>query len=340
MIKKNFAFLLICLFFVAVITSACGGGKTTPPDNSAFYYLLAQQNANNNEQEQQNEPTPDPSQTLPTLEVSKSELSLIVGSSEDITVTLEGKTVTEGLKYDVKEPEVAKVENGKVTALAKGSTTVTVSLEGANSAVFTVEVVGKGDYIEFGHYRQTGNAENAEEWKPQSIEWQVLSIDTANNRVLVVSRYGLDAKCFDDDSNGSLTNIWAGSEICSWLNGYFYNTAFNDTEKGFIKPVDIVFNNDGSDDYDFNKATYNVFLLSKAEAEKYFANADARRCEPTAYAVNNGATVYDGYSFWWLRSPCPNLSSYVYCVGNGGRVHDYLVYGTNDLVRPALWINL
>ena len=62
--------------------------------------------------------------TLPTLELSKSELSIIVGGSEDITVSLEGKTVTEGLKYDVQDEEIAKVENGKVTALAKGSTTV------------------------------------------------------------------------------------------------------------------------------------------------------------------------------------------------------------------------
>lgn len=115
MIKKKFAFLAICLFFLAIITSACGsGGKTTPPDNSAFYYLLAQQNTNNNEQERQNESIPDPSPTsdlnqtpnpeptteptqTPTLEVSKSELSLIVGGSEDITVSLDGNPVTDGL---------------------------------------------------------------------------------------------------------------------------------------------------------------------------------------------------------------------------------------------------
>ena len=44
MIKKNFAFLLIYLFFIAIITTACGGGKSNLSDNSTYYYLLSQQN--------------------------------------------------------------------------------------------------------------------------------------------------------------------------------------------------------------------------------------------------------------------------------------------------------
>ena len=357
--KKNFAFLAICLFFVAIITSACGGGsKTTPADNSAFYYLLAQQNANN-DQPPAPSPTPDPSPTpapsptsdpsqtpdpeptLPTLEVSKSKLSLIVGGSEDITVTLEGNPLTDGLQYDVEDESVAKVENGKVTALGKGSTTVTVSLEngGANSATFTVENFGEGDYIPFGHYRQkppqTGDGDDAETWEPQPIEWQILDIDTVNNRALLLSRYGLDAMCFDSSSK-----VWANSEIRSWLKEDFYTNAFDETEQAKIKPVDIVFNNNGTDNYDFAGSTYNVFLLSKAEAEKYFADDDARRCEPTAYAVNNGAYVEDGYSFWWLRSPYPDSDDFVYYVKYLGSIYGDLVYSDVYLVRPALWINL
>ncbi len=343
MTKKNFALLAICLFFVAIITSACGGGgKTTPPDNSSLYYLLAQQNANN-DQPQAPSPTPDPNQTpnpeptLPTLEVSKSKLSLIVGCSEDITVSLEGNPVTDGLQYDVEDESVAKVENGTVTALGKGSTTVTVSLEngGANSATFTVENFGEGDYIKMGHYRQTGDVDDAETWEPQPIEWQILSIDTENNRALLLSRYGLDCKIFDDDSN-----VWADSKICSWLNDDFYYTAFDETEQAKIKPVNIVFN-DGSDYYDFDGSTDNVFLLSKAEAEEYFDDNEARKCVATDYAVKKEVNcIEDGYSYWWLRSPHSYFSDCVYDVRNGGYFNFDHVDNVKFIVRPALWINL
>ena len=156
---------------------------------------------------------------------------------------------------------------------------------------------------------------------------------------MVISRYGLDVKHFDNDSN-----VWAESEICNWLNVDFYNTAFDETEKSFIKPVNIV-----DDSYDFSGSDYNVFLLSKAEVEntEYFANADARRCEATAYAVKNVAYVAsNGYSYWWLRSPSldfspnPDFSNRVYFVNIDGLIYEYDVYFDYSLVRPALWINL
>ena len=71
-----------------------------------------------------------------------------------------------------------------------------------------------GDYIKFGSYPTTGSGEI------QPIEWQVLSIE--NNKMFVVSRYGLEARRFDSSSNN-----WAISEIRKWLNGDFYNKAFN-----------------------------------------------------------------------------------------------------------------
>ncbi|MBR0518616.1 Ig-like domain-containing protein [bacterium] len=270
---------------------------------------------------------------MPILELSKSELSLIVGSSEDITVSLEGKTVTEGLKYDVKDTKVAKVENGKVTALAKGSTTVTVSLEGANSAVFTVETVGEGDFIEFGRYRQTGEGDNVDEWEPQPIEWKILDIDTENNRVLLLSLYGLDAKAFDDKE--PFENVWKDSEICKWLNGDFYNTAFDETEKGKIQSTKL-------SDVD-DTGTYNVFLLSKDELRntKYFADDESTNCLATAYAKKHDALVISNDNcLWWLRSPYPDTNDVVYSVRGDGYIRNQDVDSNSIVVRPALWINL
>ncbi len=149
--------------------------------------------------------------------------------------------------------------------------------------------------------------------------------------MFVISRYGLDAKRFD-----SRSNVWSNSEIREWLNGEFYNQAFTDQEKKSINLSNL--SDVGTSD--------NVFLLSKEEAEKYFANDYERRCRATEYAVKNGAYVveygdYAGYSYWWLRSPNPNVSNYVYYVYYAGFIDYYNnVYFDCILARPALFINL
>ncbi|MBR0519013.1 hypothetical protein IJJ97_04400 [bacterium] len=79
----------------------------------------------------------------------------------------------------------------------------------------TIETANVGDYIKFGNYPKTSNGDI------QPIEWQVLAKE--GNKILVISRYGLDARRFDSSSNK-----WANSEIFKWLNGDFYNKAFTD----------------------------------------------------------------------------------------------------------------
>ena len=202
-----------------------------------------------------------------------------------------------------------------------------------------------GDYVKFGNYPQTA------EGKEQPIEWRVLAKE--NNKMLVISRYGLDAKRFDDDSN-----VWANSEIRQWLNGDFYNKVFTEKEKKLINhsnlsdvaTTDNVFLEKANDIMSLLSdvgTTDNVFLLSEEEVENYFANDEERRCKATEYAVKNGAFVVDssfgdnaGYSDWWLRSPNLNYSSRVYIVNIGGFVKYGDVYCDFKLVRPALWIKL
>ena len=201
-----------------------------------------------------------------------------------------------------------------------------------------------GDYVKFGSYPQTSDGDI------QPIEWQVLSIE--NNKMLVISRYGLDCKCFDSYSNvgfrqgimptgldakrfGPNSNLWKNSEIRKWLNGDFYNKAFSADEKKFINFSNLL-------DVD---TTDNVFLLSKKEAEEYFANNEERQCKATDYAVKNGAQVYNrgvkaalGYGFWWLRS---RKLCFVYLVDCEGDVDNFVVVIYDYiLARPALWINL
>ena len=78
--------------------------------------------------------------TLPSLEVNPTEVDLIIGEQGTVTVTLEGKDVTEDVTYTVDDKSIATVEKGKITGIDEGTTNVKVSLEGANSAVFKVHV--------------------------------------------------------------------------------------------------------------------------------------------------------------------------------------------------------
>ena len=193
-----------------------------------------------------------------------------------------------------------------------------------------------GDYVKFGNYPQTADGGSL------PIEWQVLARE--NNKMLVISKYGLEARRFDSSSNN-----WENSEIRKWLNGEFYNKAFSENEKKLIRNsgISTKFYRGGflgfgakeelsyTDDY--------IFLLSKEEAEKYFANDDARRCKATEYAKNNGAYVTgNGCSWWWLRSPNPHdMWGNVLDVDYDGDVSSSSVYSIDDLLaRPALWINL
>ena len=191
-----------------------------------------------------------------------------------------------------------------------------------------------GDYVKFGNYPQTSSG------GVQPIEWQVLARE--NNKMLVISKYGLEERRFDSSSNN-----WENSEIRQWLNGEFYNRAFSENEKKLIRNSGIStkvyrggFLGFGAkeelsytDDY--------IFLLSTEEAKKYFVNNEARKCKATEYAVKNGAYVYvadNGYSWWWLRSP--NFSHLVYSVDNDGLIDIHFVNRTSGLACHALWINL
>lgn len=81
--------------------------------------------------------------TLPTLELSQDNFNITMGKTDNVVVTLNGQVVTDSVKYDVENEEIATVENGLITALETGTTFVTVKYEGANDATFTVNVTGR-----------------------------------------------------------------------------------------------------------------------------------------------------------------------------------------------------
>ncbi len=205
-----------------------------------------------------------------------------------------------------------------------------------------------GNYVSFGTYPQTKAGNNA-----TPIEWLVLARD--GNKALLISRYGLDAQPYNKDYT-SVT--WETCTLRKWLNGTFYNKAFSSAEQAAILTTNV--DNSKNQCYSGwstssggNNTQDKVFLLSYAEANKYFGvthdttSNTKSRVAPTAYAIAQGAYTHssnktaDGTDagWWWLRSP-GSSQFYAAYVGSGGSLYLNDVYYDSVSVRPALWVNL
>ena len=209
------------------------------------------------------------------------------------------------------------------------------------------EVTQGGKYIVFGQYPQTKDGKDN-----TPIEWMIL--DHNGQRALVVSKYGLDAQPYNITGNAA---TWETCTLRTWLNGTFYNKAFSSAEQAVILTTTV--DNSKSQCYSGwntsggNNTQDKVFLLSYAEANKYFgvtygnSSNTKSRVAPTAYAIAQGAwkdssdETADGIDagWWWLRSPGYN-QDFAARVISGGFLYNNYVLDASGSVRPALWVNL
>lgn len=201
-------------------------------------------------------------------------------------------------------------------------------------------VVNVNDVLSFGHYEQDGIRSNGAE----TIEWLVL--DVQENKALLLSLYALDSLPYNN-VYGNTT--WEQCSLRSWLNGTFLETAFTAEEKTSILMTEVdnsrLQNNDEWPVKGSNNTEDLIFLLSYADTDRYFANAEARICTPTDYAVSMGAdvrTLDDGITdagWWWLRSPGEDSTQASFVNFDGTRYTNIVGNGYLS-VRPALWIDL
>lgn len=217
--------------------------------------------------------------------------------------------------------------------------TVETEIEKADSvATEEVEIIEEpaaslniGDSISLGKYEQDNNLENGSE----AIEWTVLEIQ--ENTALLLSNKILSVADFNSEKIDSEGNLcWGNSSLHEWMNGEFYEQAFNEEDKGKIRPMHIV--GGGIESVD------NVFLLSRMEFERFIGVY--REAEPSRYAYNQGLEISAHQKgSYWLRTVA-DLEGY-YTVKNIDMVDwdgelgykpmmDIKQYG----VRPAIWISL
>ncbi len=221
-----------------------------------------------------------------------------------------------------------------------------------------------GDYVEFGSYEQDGDFNNGSE----NIEWLVL--DKAEEKALLISKYGLDCIPFANEDVLSYTPAfkssatWETSYLRNWLNDSFYNEAFSDFEKKHIQKTMV-------ENYDYThqrngssfttksgaviqgvktiKVTKNptndfLYVFSEEEIEKYFPTSKSRKVKPTEYAKKMGADISYGdgkHAWWWLRTNPDMNSNHSIVSGKGGISTNSLPPDNESItVRPAMWINI
>ena len=204
-----------------------------------------------------------------------------------------------------------------------------------------------GNYVSFGTYPQTKAGNDA-----TPIEWLVLARD--GDKALLISRYALDAQPYNKDYT-SVT--WETCTLRTWLNGTFYNKAFSSAEQAAILTTNV--DNSKNQCYSGwstsggNNTQDKVFLLSYAEANKYFgvtydnSSNTKSRVAPTAYAIAQGGwtspskKTADGTAagWWLLRSP-GSYQRYAAYVSRDGSLSDHNVDYGSASVRPALWVNV
>ena len=194
-----------------------------------------------------------------------------------------------------------------------------------------------GDIVYFGEYRQSASSPDKEE-----IAWIVL--DKESDRMLLISKYGLDCQPFHDKEEPC---TWDNSYIRGWLNDDFINNAFNQQEQEKILTTTV--KADKNPDYRFVDVGIDtddrIFLLSIYEAGIYFDSKEKAQVFPTEYAIFNGAGDDDDITgkpgWWWLRTPGED-NFHVADVKSGGTIKTEGFWATarNFSVRPALWMDI
>ncbi|WP_274968878.1 DUF6273 domain-containing protein [Succinimonas amylolytica] len=190
--------------------------------------------------------------------------------------------------------------------------------------------VSEEEFLKFGSYPQGAQGQKA------PIEWLVL--DVLGNEALLVSRYGLDRRQYHHES---VDITWENCDLRKWLNNDFLKTAFSGEEAKRIKVSEVRNEDNPKHDTRGGNTTRDwVFCLSIAEVLQYFQSQNARRCQATDYARNQGALTdnsNDQFVSWWLRSPGGNQSC-ASCLKPVGKINQngYCVSLIDRVVRPAL----
>ena len=191
-------------------------------------------------------------------------------------------------------------------------------------------------------------------FKCEPITWNVLS--NANGEYYILSSVLLDTHGYNEayynTKNGHYANNYQYSEIRSWLNNDFYNSAFA-LNNSYIQTTTVDNSaatiNSITNSYACGNTQDKVFLPSYKDYinsgygfSTSTSSTDTRYCRTTDWARARGASaLYDKNheGNYWTRSPCNVDSYYAWGVGGGGSFYESTVCSENS-VRPAIKIKI
>lgn len=191
-----------------------------------------------------------------------------------------------------------------------------------------------GEIITFGKYPYAANG------KEMPIEWIIL--DRKGSKALLISRYGLDYKQYNDKAKGK--NIgWANSTIRKWLNGDFMNKAFSNKEKQSIVKTFV-----STLEHDAYLTMYDELKCTTRYKNSYdyvflpMLGMFSSELSPTPYANKLSGSRF--FSPWSIDVYC-NDDNYFLHTGSQikydpdthwymGRINNYA------FVLPSMWIDL
>jgi hypothetical protein len=198
-------------------------------------------------------------------------------------------------------------------------------------------------------------------FKCEPIVWHVLSYN--NGEYYILSSVLLDAHCYYNstssrtiDGRTVYANNYKYSDIRTWLNNNFYNSAFA-LGNSHIQTTTV--NNSASTTNNTSNSyacaitedkvflpSYRDYINSSYGFSTLVSQTDTRYCRTTDWVRARGAYLYsqtgtyanDG--FYWTRSPRDDRSYYAWYVSYGGNLNSNRVDSTSRSVRPAITIKI
>ena len=198
-------------------------------------------------------------------------------------------------------------------------------------------------------------------FKCEPIVWNVLNNN--NGEYYIVSSVLLDAHCYYNststrtiDGQTVYANNYKYSDIRTWLNEDFYNSAFalgNSHIQTTTVDNSAATTNSTSNKYECANTEDKVFLPSYKDYinssygfSTSTGSTDTRYCKTTDWARARGAYLlsqtgtYAKHSYYWTRSPRPDGSHYAWIVDGNGYLDYSDVIDTTVSVRPGLSITI
>ncbi len=200
-----------------------------------------------------------------------------------------------------------------------------------------------------GYYNYSGEKYclyNGSYFKVEPIHWSFLK--TEEGKGLAVADKILDVHCYNASitqrEDGTYPNNWAQSDVRSWLNADFLNTAYYYDDS--LLSASEIDNSSAStqsspNQYACDNTFDKIFLLSRAEymnGDYGFAKNSDRECGASDYAFAKGVYHKNDNVYYWTRSPYDSGEKSAWFVGPDGGFFAGSAYvnGTGYGIRPAI----